>query len=98
MIRLEVYDQQWPFIYEQEKIILLEASGKWNVAIEHIGSTAVPGIHAKAIIDILIGVSSLSVADQHLIKAYIALGYDYIAGYEQNMPQRRYFEKTMLMR
>ena len=42
----------------------------------------------------MIGVSSLSVADQHLIEAYTALGYDYIAAYEQNMPQRRYFQKN----
>lgn len=94
MIKLEPYNQQWPFMYEQEKTALLKASGRWNIAIEHIGSTAVPGIHAKPIIDIMIGVSSLSVADQHLIEIYTTLGYDYIAVYEQDMPQRRYFQKN----
>ena len=51
------YDPQWPLLYEQEKQRLHTAFSSVILAIEHIGSTAVPGLAAKPIIDILAGVS-----------------------------------------
>ena len=94
MIILESYNLNWPILYEQEKRLLLSAAAKWNIKVEHIGSTAIPKIYAKPVIDIMIGVSSLAIADQHLIALIQAIGYDYISEYEQNMPNRRYFEKN----
>lgn len=47
-------------IYEEEKVRILSAVGHKIVAIEHVGSTAVPGLGAKPIIDIMAGVSRLS--------------------------------------
>ena len=54
------YDPQWPILYEKEKRRILEAIGHKAEdkveAVEHIGSTAVPGLGAKPIIDIIVGV------------------------------------------
>ena len=43
------YNPQWPAIYEEEKARLLAAIEDKVVAIEHVGSTAVPGVCAKPI-------------------------------------------------
>lgn len=48
------YDPAWPERYERERRRLATVLGPVAVAIEHIGSTAVPGLIAKAIIDICV--------------------------------------------
>jgi GrpB-like predicted nucleotidyltransferase (UPF0157 family) len=60
------YDPAWPILYEKEKKQILEAVGKKILAIEHIGSTAVPGLGAKPIIDIMAGVHGQIEADECL--------------------------------
>jgi GrpB-like predicted nucleotidyltransferase (UPF0157 family) len=47
------------------------------IAIEHFGSTAIPGLAAKPIIDILIAVTSLAEAREHAIPPLEAMGYSY---------------------
>ena len=49
------YDQKWPEMFEAEKRILIDAVGKYVEQIEHVGSTSVPGLVAKPVIDILMG-------------------------------------------
>lgn len=93
MIYLAPYDPSWPLLFQQEQTILLGAIGQWVEAIEHIGSTAIPGIKAKPVIDLMIGVKSLEVFDRHGIDKIVKLGYDYINKYESMMPDRRYFQK-----
>jgi len=59
-IELVAYDPSWPRLFEQEQARLLDAIGPWLTGgIHHVGSTAVPGLDAKPIIDILAGVQSL---------------------------------------
>jgi GrpB-like predicted nucleotidyltransferase (UPF0157 family) len=59
-IRLAPYDPFWPARFEEERAALESAIGEWVVGgIHHVGSTAVPGLEAKPIIDILVGVRSL---------------------------------------
>jgi GrpB-like predicted nucleotidyltransferase (UPF0157 family) len=59
-IRLVPYDLSWPIKFEEEKARLEQAIGKWVTGdIHHVGSTAVPGLEAKPIIDILVGVKDL---------------------------------------
>ena len=56
-IRLCAYDPSWPEIFRAESQALLEKIGKENVlGLHHIGSTAVPGLAAKPVIDILLAV------------------------------------------
>jgi GrpB-like predicted nucleotidyltransferase (UPF0157 family) len=62
-IQLEPPDPGWPARFEQERVALEGAIGEWILGgIHHVGSTAVPGLEAKPIIDILAGVPDLGTA------------------------------------
>lgn len=59
-VRLSPHDPGWPVRFEEERAALANGIGKWIVGgIHHVGSTAVPGLEAKPIIDILAGVRDL---------------------------------------
>src|SRR3990167_2009277 len=58
------YDSNWPAMFEDERDRLLDVFPGNFLAIEHFGSTAVPGLSAKPIIDILAGVDSMSRANE----------------------------------
>ena len=60
-VHIVPYDRDWPSRFEAERTLLIEAIGPWLVAgsIEHIGSTAIPALDAKPVIDIMAGVESL---------------------------------------
>lgn len=63
LVVIEPYDPAWPQRFERERVALVTALGGLIVAgPEHIGSTAVPGLAAKPIIDILVGVADLAAA------------------------------------
>jgi len=55
---LSDYSVKWPVEYEKEKSALLEIAGSCIERIEHIGSTSIPGLKAKPVIDIGIEVNS----------------------------------------
>ena len=58
--KLAEYDPDWPRRFERERAALTDAIGPWVTAgIHHVGSTAVPGLAAKPILDILVGVRDL---------------------------------------
>jgi GrpB-like predicted nucleotidyltransferase (UPF0157 family) len=86
------YDPRWPDLYEGARAKLAAVLGNAAVAIEHIGSTAVPGLAGKPIIDIMVGVRSLE-DDQPLIDALVGLGYEYVAETNPPMPFRRFFRR-----
>jgi GrpB-like predicted nucleotidyltransferase (UPF0157 family)/RimJ/RimL family protein N-acetyltransferase len=94
MITLLPYSTQWPALFQQEKAKLLEVLAPLEPKIEHIGSTAIPGIHAKPVIDILIGVEDVNSAA--LIPGIVSLGYRYQPLFEKEFPHRRYFQKDNL--
>jgi GrpB-like predicted nucleotidyltransferase (UPF0157 family) len=59
-IYLVPYDSAWPRLFESERALLEPVLSPWLAgAIEHIGSTAVPGLVAKPVIDIMAGVRDL---------------------------------------
>lgn len=59
-VRIVAHDPRWPERFERERLALENAIGEWVVGgIHHVGSTAVPGLDAKPIIDILVGIESL---------------------------------------
>ncbi len=86
------HDPRWPAIYAREKDRILKVIADKIVAIEHVGSTAVPGLGAKPIIDILVGVTRLSDAKK-CIAPLKSIGYEYVPEYEKEIPERRYFRK-----
>lgn len=59
-VRISPYQETWPRLFEREEVLLRRLLGPWlRGSIEHVGSTAVPGLAAKPIIDIMAGVTSL---------------------------------------
>jgi GrpB-like predicted nucleotidyltransferase (UPF0157 family) len=70
------YDPAWPLAFEQERAQIAAALGEWARAIEHIGSTSVPGLRAKPVIDILVAVDRLDRADEYAARL-APLGYVY---------------------
>lgn len=94
MITLLPHNPHWAKLFKEEKQQLQNVLGPMAIHIEHIGSTAIPGIHAKPIIDILIGVHDLNKFTQEDIKQIESLGYHYISAFEPNLPHRRYFQKS----
>lgn len=84
------HNPHWKEAFRAEKESIADALGDNAVAIHHIGSTAIPGIFAKPIIDILIAVKSLKELDEHSSKL-AQLGYE--AKGEFGIPGRRYFRK-----
>lgn len=76
-IRLAAPDPAWPARFELERAALEEAVGKWiDGGVHHVGSTAVPGLEAKPIIDILAGVRDLESA-RACFDPLAGLGYLY---------------------
>lgn len=72
------YDPRWPEMFEQERLHLLSCLPADLVTrIEHFGSTAVPGLPAKPIVDILVEVASLDGTRQRIAPILEAQGYDY---------------------
>jgi GrpB-like predicted nucleotidyltransferase (UPF0157 family) len=79
-------------LFEEEKHRILDAIEHYVARIEHIGSTAVPGLGAKPIIDILVAIHNLG-DSEHCISPLKSIGYEYIPEYEKSIPERRYFRK-----
>ncbi len=92
VIRLEPYDPRWADQFANERRAIRECvASSIPLVIEHIGSTAVPGLPAKPIIDILIGVSS-----QDLPAIIEALkGIAYVHWEDNPEPDREFLVKGM---
>ena len=77
-ISIAPYDPGWPQIYASEAAFLKRILPKSIVLkIEHFGSTAVPGLAAKSIIDMLVEVTSLADTQKQIVPILEAAGYDY---------------------
>ena len=86
------YNPLWPMLFEEERAQILSLTGPWVESVEHIGSTSVPGLGAKPILDIMVGLRSLSDAPQ-CISRLETIGYEYVPRHEAVLPERRYFHK-----
>ena len=74
------YDPRWPVLFDEEaKRLRAVLDPSLILGIEHFGSTAVPGLSAKPIIDILIAVRSLTDAQATFVEALRNLDYVYWA-------------------
>jgi GrpB-like predicted nucleotidyltransferase (UPF0157 family) len=93
-VRISPYDPVWPALFAAEAERLRGVLDCDRIlGIEHFGSTAVPGLAAKPIIDILIAVDSLARAKETMEKPITALGYLYWP--ENPKPDRMFFVKGM---
>jgi len=76
-VKIVAYDSSWPDKFRAEEQYLSEALSEWLVAaIEHVGSTAVPGLAAKPVIDVMVPVESLEVS-RPAIDLLVQSGYTY---------------------
>lgn len=95
MIKVVPYNTQWPQLFATEAKLIKQALGDNCTAIHHIGSTAVPDLSAKPIIDMLPVVHDIQAVDQ-ATQAMESLGYE--AKGEYGMAFRRYFQKSKNIR
>lgn len=87
---LAPYQSDWIDRFNQEANILKSTLGEKALRIEHIGSTSIPGMPAKAIIDIMVAVPSL-IRSSKLIFGLDHIGYTYKPF--DAIPERMFFSK-----
>lgn len=85
------YNPDWIKAYDEEKVKIEETLQEHILSIEHIGSTSVPGLGAKPIIDMMVGVRNLDEVGQKQIDRLMAVGYEYV--HKPEYPERKFFRK-----
>ena len=88
---LAAYDPRWPELFHQVASTLREALGDTARRIDHIGSTAVPGLDAKPILDLQISVAALEPVDPYR-RPLEGLGYRFRT--ENPERTKRYFREA----
>ena len=93
-ILIRPYDKNWPEKFITEKNRLLTIFSRDILDIEHIGSTAVPGLAAKPIIDMMAAVRSMDVADK-LLQPLREFGYVTPPECNSNLAERRWLMRHL---
>src|SRR5687768_13593918 len=86
------YDPAWVDRFEAERELLTEALLPHVLRIEHVGSTSVPGLAAKPVIDIAVNLRTLAVIPE--MRIHLA-GIDYRYRGEEGQPGRHYLCKPV---
>lgn len=89
-VRVVEYQDTWPAQFVRVSAEIRSAVLAPGSALEHVGSTAVPGLCAKPVLDVLLGLPSLAEAEA-CIPTLVAIGFVYRPEYEAKIPDRRYF-------
>ncbi|HKR00539.1 MAG TPA: GrpB family protein [Pyrinomonadaceae bacterium] len=89
-VKVVPHNPQWRDAFEAEAKHVAAALGENVVAIHHIGSTAIPSIYAKPVIDFLVEVRDIAEVDDRSL-AMKSLGYEVMG--EFGITGRRYFRK-----
>jgi GrpB-like predicted nucleotidyltransferase (UPF0157 family) len=89
-IKVVTYDPAWPHLYMAERALVLAVAEPYFLAFEHIGSTAIPGLAAKPIIDMMAAVMHLQ-EGRALIAKLATLDYQAV---ETGMPNRILLRKN----
>ena len=89
LVEVVPYDSVWPERYAAERAHLVRAAGELILELEHIGSTAVPGLRSKPIIDMMAAVRDLRQAED-LAQLLSGLGYELI---ETGMKNRLFLRR-----
>jgi GrpB-like predicted nucleotidyltransferase (UPF0157 family) len=86
------WDARWPILYQQEEARIAAGLRPLALSLEHVGSTAVPGLAAKPVIDILAGYRSREELPG-IIAALRGAGYEHRG--ENGIPGREFFRRGM---
>jgi GrpB-like predicted nucleotidyltransferase (UPF0157 family) len=95
-VRLVAYDDRWPLLFEAEAARIVAALARFGVptlAIEHVGSTAVPGLAAKPVLDIAAG-RPPGITPATYIELFESLDYAYRG--DGGLPGRQFFRRGAL--
>ena len=91
-VEITEYNPEWPRVFEREAAAILKACRPWITNVHHIGSTSVPGLAAKPVLDIV----PVAVTPAECAKAVPEmknLGYRYRG--ENGIPGRFYFDRLV---
>jgi GrpB-like predicted nucleotidyltransferase (UPF0157 family) len=88
-VALQAYNPQWPVLFELERNRLLNLFPQM-IAVEHIGSTAVEGLSAKPIIDMMASVASMQEA-KSLVTSLCQSGYTTSPDFNASLTDRQWF-------
>ena len=91
-VEIVAYSPQWAGIFESERTAILERCRPWVMEVHHVGSTSVPGLAAKPILDIMPVVANPNDGES-AIGPMTTLGYRYRG--EHELPGRFYFDKIV---
>ena len=91
-IELVPYQAKWAVLFEEYQANIFDALVTLNAEVRHIGSTSVPGLSAKPIIDIMVGLPNEKALDS-CIAPMIAADFIYYRAYTEMIPERRFFLK-----
>jgi GrpB-like predicted nucleotidyltransferase (UPF0157 family) len=83
MVEIVPYKKNWPNEFKDFARAIRNALGDSAIRIDHIGSTSVPGLDAKDVIDIQVSVKALS---SHLIEEFTAMGFVYRGDRTDHVP------------
>jgi GrpB-like predicted nucleotidyltransferase (UPF0157 family) len=87
---IEDYNPNWPAYFEEERGPLANAFGPYALDIQHVGSTSVPGLGAKPVIDIAVATGQYPLPED-VIARVVALGFEHRGEY--GIPRRHYFRR-----
>ena len=91
-VEIVKYCLEWAGIFESERTAILERCRPWVMDVHHVGSTSVPGLAAKPILDIMPVVANPSDGES-AVGPMTTLGYRYRG--ENELPGRFYFDKIV---
>jgi GrpB-like predicted nucleotidyltransferase (UPF0157 family) len=81
------HDPRWVEAFQTERATILRALGEQALAIEHYGSTAVPGLAAKPIVDVMVALRDLDAAEEE-VTALESAGYERRSTGDLDHPRR----------
>jgi len=77
IVKLLPYSSEWERLFEEEKRLLQSSIGNYAIDVQHVGSTAIPGLEAKPIIDIAVAVQRLQEMGKYIGGPLERLGYEF---------------------
>lgn len=89
-LHLVIVGKEWASLFADERSRIAGAMGASALEIQHVGSTAIPGITAKPVLDIAVAIRDFE-SGHALVPALVALGYTYRG--ENGISRRHYFER-----